>query len=146
MSNRPISDLDRRILARLKADGRATATSIGKDIGLSRSAVHQRIQRMERDRVILGYTTITERPAGDELVVAIVLINLVTHRYSEVASTLSGWPEVRSCWSIAGDRDLAVLAEVASNSDLMDLTRRLSDLDAVRDTSTHIALMTHFDR
>ena len=66
-------------------------------VGLSRSAVHQRIQRLERDGIIMGYTALTQHATGDEPVAAIVLINLVTQRYGDVASTLAGWPEIRSC-------------------------------------------------
>ncbi|WP_447643375.1 Lrp/AsnC ligand binding domain-containing protein [Nocardioides zeae] len=63
-----------------------------------------------------------------------------------MASELTGWPEVRACWSTAGDRDMALLVDTASNDDLMEVTRRLNELPAVRDTATHVALRTHFDR
>lgn len=147
VTNRGITEVDRKILALLRSNARMTATAIGKTVGLSRSAVHQRIGRLERNGVIVGYTTLTA--AVDEhrdLVAAIVLINLVKNQYADVAAALAGWPEVRSCWSIAGDHDMAVLVEVPAHHELMELTRRLSEITSIRDTVTHIALMTHFDR
>lgn len=141
-----VDDLDRQILAELMTDARAPAARIARRVGLSRAAVHQRVVRLERDGVIAGYTALVHPPGGRGSVSAMVLLNLDAARYAEVAEVVQGWPEVRACWSIAGERDMVLLVEVPSNEDLMDVTRRLHELPAVRDTATHVALRTHFDR
>jgi hypothetical protein len=41
---------------------------------------------------------------------------------------------------------MALLVDVESNDALMDVTRRLNSMRAVRDTATSVALRTHFDR
>lgn len=141
-----VDDIDRRILEQLAANARASSALIAREVGLSRAAVHQRVARLERDGVITGYTALVHPPGGRGSVTAMVLLNLDAARYAEVADVLQGWPEVRSCWSIAGERDMVLVVEVASNEDLMDVTRRLNEMPAVRDTATHVALRTHFDR
>lgn len=148
MTKRRLDAVDRRILAILSDDARSSATSIARAVSLSRAAVHQRIARLERDGVVTGYTAVLSRAAddGESRVTALVMLNLETPRYAEVASELTGWPEVRACWSTAGERDMALLVDTGSNEDLMDITRRLNELAAVRDTATHVALRTHFDR
>jgi len=148
MTKRQLDDVDRRILALLSQDARTSATAIARAVNLSRGAVHQRIARLERTGVITGYTTVLSRSPDDtpHPVTALVMVNLLTPRYAEVASELTGWPEVRACWSTAGDRDMALLVDTASNDALMEVTRRLNELPAVRDTATHVALRTHFDR
>lgn len=141
-----VDDVDRAILEQLTTNARASSALIARTVGLSRAAVHQRVLRLERDGVIAGYTALVHPPGGRGSVTAMVLLNLVAARYADVAGVLQGWPEVRACWSIAGERDMALLVEVASNEDLMDVTRRLNEQPGVRDTATHVALRTHFDR
>ena len=51
-----LDDLDRRLLAELGADARLTQVALAARVGLSRSAVQERLKRLERDGVILGYT------------------------------------------------------------------------------------------
>ncbi len=146
MTNRSLDDIDRAIIGRLSANARLSASSIARGVGLSRAAVHQRLVRLERDGVIAGYTVRLGRSAERAPVTAIVLLNLDAPRYSEVAAELQGWAEVRACWSVAGERDMALLVDVESNDALMDVTRRLNSMRAVRDTATSVALRTHFDR
>ncbi len=141
-----MDDIDRRILAELADNARAPASEIARSIGLSRAAVHQRLARLERDGVITGYTVLVQPPEGSGSVTAMVMLNLDAPRYAEVASALQGWPEVRACWSIAGERDMVLIIDVATNDELMDVTARLNEMPAVRDTATHVALRTHFDR
>jgi len=52
-----VEDLDRQILKRLTADGRMSYTDLGRATGLSTSAVHQRVRKLEERGAILGYTT-----------------------------------------------------------------------------------------
>ncbi|MCW2814930.1 MAG: leucine-responsive regulatory protein [Nocardioides sp.] len=141
-----MDDIDRRILEELADNARAPASEIARSIGLSRAAVHQRLARLERDGVITGYTVLLQAPGGRGSVTAMVMLNLDAPRYAEVASALQGWPEVRACWSIAGERDMVLIIDVATNDELMDVTARLNEMPAVRDTATHVALRTHFDR
>ena len=50
-----MEDLDQRILTLLAADGRMSFTDLGKATGLSTSAVHQRVKRLEQRGLITGY-------------------------------------------------------------------------------------------
>ncbi|MBY4040425.1 Lrp/AsnC family transcriptional regulator [Rhodococcus fascians] len=148
MSKKTIDGVDSQILAILSQDARASAASIARVVNLSRGAIQQRIDRMERSGIITGYTAVLSRTPvdGEHIVTALVMVNLQTPRYAEVASELAGWPEIRACWSTAGEKDMALLVSTDSNDDLMEVTRRLNELAAVRDTATHVALRTHFDR
>lgn len=143
---RSLDDLDRRILAQLSRDARATFAAVAQAVGLSRAAVHQRVARLERQGVIRGYTTLLHPAAQEVALTAIVMVNIDAPAYAAVATELQGWPEVRACWSVAGERDMALLVDVGAHDDLMEITRRLSTIAAVRDTATHVVLRTHFDR
>ena len=55
--------IDRKLIALLQADARASATALARDAGLSRTAIQERMARLERAGVILGYTVrLVERP------------------------------------------------------------------------------------
>ncbi len=54
-----VEDLDQRILTLLAADGRMSFTDLGKATGLSTSAVHQRVKRLEQRGMIRGYVATT---------------------------------------------------------------------------------------
>ena len=51
-----VEDLDRRIVEQLAADGRISYTDLGKSLGMSTSAVHQRVRRLEQRGIIKGYS------------------------------------------------------------------------------------------
>ena len=55
-----MEDLDRKIVALLAADGRMSFTDLGKATGLSTSAVHQRVRRLEQRGVIRGYAAVVD--------------------------------------------------------------------------------------
>ncbi|MNL75256.1 AsnC family protein [compost metagenome] len=59
---------------------------------------------------------------------------------------LAGMPPVVSCWSLAGETDLMLLIECASNGDLDTIRRQISLISGVATVQTHVALRTHFDR
>ena len=52
---------DRRIIDLLREDGRMSYTDLGKAIGLSTSAVHQRVRRLEERGAITGYAAVGRR-------------------------------------------------------------------------------------
>src|SRR6476620_2592878 len=58
-----VEDLDRRIVALLRSDGRMSYSDLGKAMGLSTSAVHQRVRRLEERGVIKGYTAVVDHTA-----------------------------------------------------------------------------------
>jgi Lrp/AsnC family leucine-responsive transcriptional regulator len=55
VTSTPLETTDRRILELLAVDGRMSYTDLGKQTGLSTSAVHQRVKRLEQRGLITGY-------------------------------------------------------------------------------------------
>jgi Lrp/AsnC family leucine-responsive transcriptional regulator len=63
-----VEDVDRRIVELLTEDGRIRYTDLGRALGMSTSAVHQRVRRLEERGVVTGYTaTVDHRALGREL-------------------------------------------------------------------------------
>jgi DNA-binding Lrp family transcriptional regulator len=141
-----ITDKDRALLAILRQNARASTAEVARKLGVSRSTVQSRIERLERMGVISGYTvSIGERyEAG--LVRAHVMITAAPKLSKAVSARLGELPELRRLHSVSGPFDL--IAEVAAHSvSAMDaVIDRIGALDGVERTQTSVILSTRFER
>jgi DNA-binding Lrp family transcriptional regulator len=123
-TNRQIDDLDRALLALLAADGRATMAQLGRGVGLSRTAVLARVQRLERAGVIRGYraeVVLPDQPRAHRARVGIVIRTPDVAGYVRRLVALDGVSEIET---VTGEYDLVVLLAAAA----------AEELDAVLDT------------
>src|SRR3989442_7372852 len=101
--------LDRQIIAALRANGRATYAELGRQVGLSASAVHERVGKLESTGVITGYHAVVDPRAVGLGVTALVGIHPSdTADDEDVATSLCEMPEVESCYRVAGDDAIVV--------------------------------------
>src|SRR3954454_19730736 len=88
----------------LAADGRMSFTDLGKETGLSTSAVHQRVKRLEQRGVIGGYgASINFREIGLPLTAFISIRPIDPSQADDSPERLSSIDEIESCYSVAGD-------------------------------------------
>jgi Lrp/AsnC family transcriptional regulator, leucine-responsive regulatory protein len=121
-----MDDLDGAILAVLRHNARATLGEIGAAVGLSGSAVKRRIDRLERDQVILGYTALVdERRLGRQLEAFTELTFAGDTKVGDIGTVAIGMPEVVAVFTTAGDPDALVHLRV---SDVNHLTRAIDRL------------------
>ena len=142
-----LDEKDRLLLGALRADARMSLIELTRHVGLSRSAVHERIRRLEANGVIAGYTvklgTEREKPGVE----ALVAIGFQPGRNCDhIVPHLSGIPNVVTCWSLAGPTDLMLLIECASNAELDTIRRQIATTPGIATVQTHVSLRTHFDR
>ena len=110
-----VEDLDRRILTLLAADGRMSFTDLGKATGLSTSAVHQRVKRLEQRGLIKGYgATIDYDQVGLPLTAFISIRPIDPSQPDDSPERLRGITEIESCWSVAGDESYILKVRVAT--------------------------------
>lgn len=117
-TDRQLDDLDRRVLAHLAADGRASMAELGRAVGLSRTAVLARVQRLERAGVIRGYRADVALPgeaATHRARVGIVVRTVDVAGYARRLSTMPGVTEIES---VTGEYDLMVLVAAPSAREL----------------------------
>lgn len=142
-----LDEKDRLLLGALRADARMSLIELTRHVGLSRSAVHERIRRLEANGVIAGYTvklgTDREKPGVE----ALIAIGFQPGRNCDhIVPHLSGIPNVVTCWSLAGPTDLMLLVECASNAELDTIRRQIATTPGIATVQTHVSLRTHFDR
>jgi Lrp/AsnC family transcriptional regulator, leucine-responsive regulatory protein len=140
-----VEDLDRRILTLLAADGRMSFTDLGKATGLSTSAVHQRVKRLEQRGVITGYgAAIDYAEMGRPLTAFIFIRPIDPSQPDDSPDRLRGLTEVESCWSVAGEESYILKVRVASPTDLEELLARVRGVANVS-TRTTIVLSTPYE-
>jgi len=140
-----VEDTDRRILGLLAADGRMSFTDLGKATGLSTSAVHQRVKRLEQRGLITGYgATVNHDELGLPLTAFISITPIDPSQPDDYPDRLRGIAEIESCWSVAGDESYILKIRVATPRDLEDLVARIRAAANVS-TRTTIVLSTPYE-
>ncbi|MEO5654071.1 MAG: Lrp/AsnC family transcriptional regulator [Marmoricola sp.] len=137
--------IDRQILGLLADDGRMSYTDLGKATGLSTSAVHQRVKRLEERGLILGYgATIDHAEAGKPLAAFVSIRPFDVSEPDDYPERLRNIDEIESCWSVAGDESYILKVRVATPADLEELLARIRSSANVS-TRTTIVLSTPYE-
>ncbi|TVT47480.1 Lrp/AsnC family transcriptional regulator [Amycolatopsis cynarae] len=138
--------VDRKIIAALRLNGRATYAELGRTVGLSASSVHERVGKLESAGVITGYHAMVNPSAVGLGVTALVGIQPTdTAEDDDVAKALAALPEVESCYGVAGDEAFVVQVRVPTVDDLERTLGRLRRIDGVARTRTTVVLSTRFE-
>lgn len=140
-----MEETDCKILSLLAGDGRMSFTDLGKATGLSTSAVHQRVKRLELRGMIKGYgATIDHEQYGLPITALISITPFDPSQPDDYPERLASIPEIESCWSVAGDESYILKVRVAVPSDLEDLLGRIR-IQANVSTRTTIVLSTPYE-
>ena len=145
MSTPEVESTDRKILSLLAVDGRMSYTDLGKATGLSTSAVHQRVKRLEQRGLIKGYgATVDHEQLGRSLTAFISITPIDPAQPDDYPERVSAIEEIESCWSVAGDESYILKIRVATPAALEDLLSRIR-LAANVSTRTTIVLSTPYE-
>ncbi|MEJ2854408.1 MULTISPECIES: Lrp/AsnC family transcriptional regulator [Saccharothrix] len=140
-----LEPIDRAILRELAADGRCSFTDLAERVGLSVSAVHQRVRRLEQRGVVRGYAA---RLDGDEiglpLTAFISLTPIDPAAPDDYPKRLEHLPQIEACYSVAGDASYVLRVRVASPTALEELLRQIREVAHVS-TRTTVVLSTPYE-
>ncbi len=137
--------IDRQIVQLLAHDGRMSYTDLGKATGLSTSAVHQRVKRLESRGVITGYgASIDHAALGAPITAFISITPFDASQPDDYPDRLKDISEIESCWSVAGEESYILKVRVATPLELEHLLSRIRSLANVS-TRTTIVLSTAYE-
>lgn len=115
---------DKNILRILGRDGRISFTALGAEIGLSRTAVQDRVTRLEKTGIIKGYKAdYKEDQAG--LIQAVLLINIAARPCDEALNWLASLDAVDKVMSISGELDAIAFCSILSPEELTELNDKI---------------------
>jgi DNA-binding Lrp family transcriptional regulator len=145
--SRLLDPTDRKIIASLQQDAKRTFAQVGARVGLSPSAVKRRIDRLERDGVILSYgARIDPRVFGQGIEALVEVYCSDRTAPADIADSLAGFHEILSAFTVSGEPDAVVRLRVETIGHLEGVVERLRrDPNIVR-TRTMIILSTITDR
>ena len=120
-------------------------TDLGKAIGLSTSAVHQRVRRLEERGVITGYAaTIDPTALGTPLTAFVSVAPLDPRDPDDIPERLRDIPEIDACYSVAGDANYLLRVRVGTPHDLEELLATVRNRGGVS-TRTTVVLSTPWE-
>ncbi|MDN0084217.1 Lrp/AsnC family transcriptional regulator [Crenobacter sp. SG2305] len=137
---------DQRLLALLRENARASTTELARQLGLSRTTVQSRIERLERAGVVIGYTVRTSADHNAGQVRALVMITAMPKLTPAIEIALRRIAQVRTLHSVSGIYDFIAGLETGSVAELDGLVDRIGALDGVERTTTAIVMTTRIDR
>jgi DNA-binding Lrp family transcriptional regulator len=141
-----LSQMDQQLLTLLRENARTSTAQLARRLGVSRTTVQSRLERLEREGVVSGYTVRVHDQHEHGHIRAHIMMAVHPKQQAAVVTALRAMPEVRSLHSVSGAFDLVAFALVPAVGDMDVLTDRIGALDGVDRTTSSIVLSTKFER
>jgi DNA-binding Lrp family transcriptional regulator len=142
----PLDDLDRRLIALLQADARASTAELARRLKVARTTIVARLARLERSGAIVGYTVRLAGAADGRGVQAFVNLAVSPKSGRTVVRRLSLLPELRQLAAVSGEFDYVAVLRAESTERLDALLDEIGDMDGVLRTTTSVVLALRVDR
>jgi DNA-binding Lrp family transcriptional regulator len=141
-----LDDTDRKLLALLRADAREPVSSLARKLDLARSTVQERIARLERTRVIAGYTIRAGEDFAERQITANVMISVDPKLAASLTADLKKMSEVRSLAAISGTFDMMAEVAAETTAKIDAVLDAIGHLKGVQKTMSSIVLSVKFAR
>lgn len=141
-----ITPADLQLLSVLRENARASTAEIARRLGLSRTTVQSRIDRLERQGVIAGYTVRVHDALERSQVRAHIMLSVLPKQAAAVIRALQAMPEIRELHSLSGAFDLVAIGAVPNIDGMDALIDRIGAIEGVERTVSSIVLSTKFER
>ena len=139
-----MDETDQKILALLRENARASTAQLGRRLGLSRTTVHSRIERLLARGIITGFTV--RIGSEREQIQAHVMITAVVRLIGRAEAALRALPEVRKLYSVSGQQEFIAIVVTDTVGEMDRLLDVIGSLEGVDRTVSSIVLSTRIDR
>ena len=135
-----LDDLDRRLLAALREDGRAPVASLARALGVARATVNSRIDRLVASGIIVGFSVRVRDELEPLAIHAISLIEVEGRTTDDVIFGLRGLPEVIALHTTNGGWDLVAELRTENLAEFDRVLGRIRSIDGVVNSETSLLL------
>ena len=137
-----MDEIDERILKNLLLDARLSARQLALKLGMSTVTILSRIKKLEKQKIIKGYTsTLDHEKLGYDLT-AIIEIIAKKDKITQVEDKLSEMENVCAVYDITGSTDTLLVAKFKGRGELSKFVKDLASIPNVENTITHVVLNT----
>jgi DNA-binding Lrp family transcriptional regulator len=137
-----MDDIDRRLIALLRADGRQPVAALAKVLKVSRGTVQNRMRKLEADGTIVGYTVRLRPQAVGDPIRAVMTVAVEGNRSEAVLKALAGEPAVEALHTTNGRWDIIADLRADSLEDFDGVLSRIRLVDGIASTETSLLLTT----
>ncbi len=134
--------IDEKILKNLLVDARSSARQLSLKLGLSTVTVLSRIKKLEKEKIIKGYTSILNHEKLGYDLTAVIEIIAKKDKLVQVEDDLSRIENVCAVYDVTGNTDTLIIAKFKGREDLSKFIKNLSSISSVESTITHVVLNT----
>ncbi|MGE0582080.1 MAG: Lrp/AsnC family transcriptional regulator [Steroidobacteraceae bacterium] len=138
-----MDDIDRKLIALLRDDARASIASLAKGLRVARGTISNRLARLERDGVIVGYTLRLRPQVEAQHIRALMTVLVEGNRTEAVIRALRGDPAVSALHSTNGRWDIVVELRADSLEAFDRVLARIRLVEGISSTETSLLLSTH---
>jgi DNA-binding Lrp family transcriptional regulator len=133
-------DLDRRIIAHLRIDGRASLSKLSDVLGVARGTVQNRLDRLMDTGILIGFTVRVRADLDEDSVSAITMIEVVGKSTDRVIRKLRGMPEIHTLHTTNGNWDLIAHIRTDSLGEFDRVLRDIRMIEGVSNSETSLLL------
>src|SRR5881227_3391876 len=142
-----VDQTDRQIIALLREDARRSFQNIGGHVGLSAPPVKRRVDRLRREGVIRGFTTLIDpRRFGWQTQAIVELTTVGRFSGADILAAIRGHPEVAAAYTVAGQASAILIVRAEDTVHLEQVLERLREAPGIIRTTTAVVLSTLLER
>jgi DNA-binding Lrp family transcriptional regulator len=133
---------DERILKNLMVDARLSARQLALKLGISTVTVLSRIKKLEKEKIIKGYTALIDHEKLGYNLTAIIEIIAKKDKIIDMEVEISKIENVCGVYDITGNTDTLIIAKFKSRNELSEFVKGLASTQNIENTITHVVLNT----
>ena len=137
-----LDTLDKKILNNLTVDARQSARQLALKLGVSTVTILSRMKKLEKEKIILGYTVTIDHERIGYSLTAIIEIMAKKDRIVDIEEEVSKFENVCGVYDITGTTDTIIIAKFKERSELSTFVKGLASIPNVENTITHVVLST----
>jgi DNA-binding Lrp family transcriptional regulator len=138
-----MDETDRRLIALLRENARTSVASLAKELGVARGTVQNRLARLEKDGLIVGYTVRLRPQVEEQRIRALMTVAVEGNRTEAVLKSLRGDPAVGALYSTNGRWDIVAELRADSLEAFDRVLGRIRMIEGISNTETSLLLSTH---
>ncbi|WP_171098567.1 Lrp/AsnC family transcriptional regulator [Ruegeria sp. HKCCD7255] len=141
-----MDELDNRLLAALQRDARASLSELAQSLGVTRTTIRSRLQRLKQSGEIVGFTVLTRQGVTESPVRGLMMLGIEGRGTERIMSRIAAMQEVRAVHSTNGSWDLIAEIGTETLAELDKILFQIRRMEGVTRSETNLLLSTRTGR
>lgn len=141
-----LSERDEALIHLLQTNSRESVSNLARKLGVSRTAVQERMNKLQRSGVIQGYTVKLNPDWLEEQISAFILMVVEPKHAARVRIALDKLPPIQALWTVSGRIDLIVMVRTSTTAEIDKLLDEIGAVEGVNRTESSIILTSKSNR